>query len=459
VLWGNYNGRPVRTITILDGITSKLSADKIVYDQACDLVENKVTESYFSKSSMDGKKGLKVTYWNSGDRTGDVVATQQIADPIKLTTAGQHEFASGVKLVGFSGKFETEFEAIRDEEIVFKFGATGYFALLVNGETLVKYSNWRTLPSRHPFKVEKGKKYKIEVHYAQLNNWQANIEFNFGKEVDVDFTNLIKKLEGVDVVVFAGGLSTQLEGEEMPVSFPGFKGGDRTDIELPLVQRNCLKELKKAGKKVIFVNCSGSAIGLMPETQSCDAILQAWYGGESGGQAVADVLFGEYNPSGKLPITFYRDTTQLADFEDYSMKGRTYRFMSDALFPFGFGLSYTKFNIGKGRLTTNTILTNGSTRLTVPVANAGKVIGTEIVQVYVRKVNDIDGPLKTLRAFQRVTVAAGKTAEASIELPASSFEFFDRKSGKMTIAPGPYEVLYGRSSDKKDLKIEKVIVQ
>ncbi|HEU5289782.1 MAG TPA: xylan 1,4-beta-xylosidase, partial [Cyclobacteriaceae bacterium] len=371
VLWGNYNGRPVRTITILDGITQKVSADKIVYDQACDLVDNKVTESYFSKSSFEGKKGFKASYWNSGDRTGDVIATQQITDPIKLTTAGQHEFASGVKLVGFSGKFETEFEATQDEEIVFKLGATGYFALLVNGQTIVEYSNWRTLPSRHPYKVEKGKKYKIEIRYAQLNNWQANLEFNFGKETDIDFTGLIKKLEGVDVVVFVGGLSTQLEGEEMPVSFPGFKGGDRTDIELPMVQRNCLKELKKAGKKVIFVNCSGSAIGLVPETQSCDAILQAWYGGESGGQAVADVLFGDYNPSGKLPITFYRDTTQLADFEDYSMKGRTYRFMSDALFPFGFGLSYSKFNIGKGRVTANVISTSGSTRLTVPVSNLG----------------------------------------------------------------------------------------
>lgn len=459
MLWGNYNGRPVRTITILDGITSKVSANKILYDKACDLVEDKVTESYFSKSSIEGTKGIKATYWNSGDRTGGIVSTQQITDPIKLTTAGQHEFAPGVKLVGFSAKYETEFEADQDEEIVFKFGATGFFELLVNGETLVKYSNWRTLPSRHPYNVEKGKQYKIEVHYAQLNNWQANLEFNFGREVDVDFTELIKKLEGIDVVVFVGGLSTQLEGEEMPVSFPGFKGGDRTDIELPLVQRNCLKELKKAGKKVIFVNCSGSAIGLVPETQRADAILQAWYGGESGGQAVADVLFGDYNPSGKLPITFYRDTTQLADFEDYSMKGRTYRFMSDALFPFGFGLSYTKFNIGKGRLTTNVIPMNGSTRLIVPVSNSGKMNGTEIVQVYVRKVNDIDGPLKTLRAFQRVTVAAGKTVEASLELPASSFKFFDRASGKMMVTMGVYEILYGNSSDDKQLRKERITIQ
>jgi beta-glucosidase len=216
---------------------------------------------------------------------------------------------------------------------------------LVNGESLIRYDNWRTLPSRLPYKVESGKKYKIKIRYAQMYDWQANIEFDFGREVDVDYTGLLKKLQGIDVVVFVGGLSTMVEGEEMPVEFPGFIGGDRTDIELPLVQRNCLKALKKAGKKVVFVICSGSAIALVPETESCDAILQAWYPGESGGQAVADVLFGDFNPSGKLPVTFYKNMKQLPDFEDYSMKGRTYRFMSDPLFPFGFGLSYTTFSI------------------------------------------------------------------------------------------------------------------
>ena len=424
MLWGNYNGTPVRTITILDGITSKLSANKILYDKGCDLVEDKVTESYFSKCSIDGKKGFKATYWNNKDFTGDVVATQQIVNPIKLTTAGQHEFAPGVQLEGFSAKYETEFIASQSEEIVFKCGATGYFELLVNGESVTKYDNWRTLPSRLPYKVESGKKYKIEIRYAQLNNWQANIEFNFGKEVDVDYTDLLKKLQGIDVVVFVGGLSTQLEGEEMPVSYPGFKGGDRTDIELPVVQRNCLKALKQAGKKVIFVNCSGSAIALTPETESCDAILQAWYGGESGGQAVADVLFGDYNPSGKLPVTFYKNSGQLPDFEDYSMKGRTYRFMSDALFPFGFGLSYTTFSIGNAQFSKTAINANESVELTIPVSNTGKRNGTEIVQVYVRKVNDTDGPLKTLKGFQRVEcVLPGKPVRLSLTclIPRSSF--------------------------------------
>lgn len=460
MLWGNYNGTPVRTISILNGIKSKLPANSVLYDKGCDAVENKVTQSYFSKTIAEGKKGFKATYWNNRERTGDVVITDQVINPFKITTAGDHEFASGVKLVGFSAKYETEFTAPETEEIVFKAGATGYFELLVNGKSLARYNNWRTLPSRIAYNVEKGKTYKIEIRYAQLNNWQANLEFDFGKELDVDFTGLINKLKGIDVVVFVGGLSTLLEGEEMPVNYPGFKGGDRTDIELPLVQRNCLKALKAAGKKVIFVNCSGSAIGMVPETQSCDAILQAWYAGESGGQAVADVLFGDYNPSGKLPITFYRDTTQLADFEDYSMKGRTYRYMTaEPLFQFGYGLSYTSFNIGEAQLNKTQIKKDESLSVTIPVSNTGKRSGTEIVQLYIKKVNDTNGPVKTLRGFQRTTIAAGKTVNAVIDLQPSAFEFYNDKTLQMDVTPGEYELWYGNSSAAKDLKMVKVTIQ
>ncbi len=458
MLWGNYNGTPDFTISILDGIKTKLPARKIVYNKGCDLVEDKVTQSYFAQCSFDGKPGFKATYWNNPNRKGEMMTTQQIANPIKMTTAGQHEFASGVKLEGFSARYETEFVPKTSEEIVFKGGATGHFELLVNGDTLAKYNNWRTLPSRVPLMVEAGKTYHIEIHYAQLNNWQANIEFNFGKEVNVDYTDLINKLKDIDVVVFAGGLSGKLEGEEMPVSYPGFKGGDRTNIDLPAVQRNCLKTLKDAGKKVVFVNCSGSAIALTPETQTCDAILQAWYGGESGGQAVADVLFGDYNPSGKLPITFYKSSDQLKGFEDYSMQGRTYRYMNDALFPFGYGLSYTKFDIGTASLDKTKIKADESIEMTIPVTNSGKRDGTEIVQVYVRKVNDLEGPLKTLRGFKRVELKAGKTQQATIDLPSSSFEFYDWSQRKMTVTHGEYEIYYGSSSDDKDLKKIKITI-
>jgi len=267
-------------------------------------------------------------------------------------------------------------------------------------------------------------------------------------------------LKGIDQVIFVGGISGMLEGEEMPVSYPGFKGGDRTDIQLPEVQRNCLKALKAAGKKVIYVNCSGSAIGLVPKTESCDAILQAWYGGESGAQAVADVLFGDYNPSGKLPITFYKDTTQLPGFEDYSMKGRTYRYMtSEPLFSFGYGLSYTSFAIGNAQLNKTQLGKDESVVLTIPVTNTGKRSGTEIVQVYVKKVSDTSGLVKTLRGFKRTDVAAGKTVNALISLPYSAFQFYDDKELKMTVMPGEYEIWYGTSSNANDLKVEKITIQ
>ena len=453
MLWGNYNGTPVRTISILDGITSKIGEKSIVYDKACDLVEDKVTQSYFSQISFDGKPGFKATYWNTPDYSGEIVAIQQIVNPIKLTTAGQHEFASGVKLEGFSGKFVAEYVPEKDQEIVFNFGATGHFELFVNGESLRSYNNWRTLPSKIPYMVEKGKKYTIEIHYAQLNNWQANLEFNFGKEIPVNYEDLLKKLKGIEIVIFVGGLSTKLEGEEMPVSYPGFKGGDRTDIALPSVQRNCLKTLKDAGKKVIFVNNSGSAIGLVPETTSCDAILQAWYGGESGGQAVADVLFGDYNPSGKLPVTFYKDTTQLPDFEDYSMNGRTYRFMkAEPLFPFGHGLSYTNFKIGEAQLDKSEIDTSSSVNITISISNEGKTEGVEIIQVYVHKQGLEEGPIKTLKGFKRVNLKPNEMKNVTINLPSNSFEFYDKKARSMKVMPGNYEIFYGNSSDDKQLK-------
>lgn len=460
MLWGNYNGTPVRTISILNGIKSRLGADKVFYDKACDLVENKVTKSYFAKTIAGGKKGFSASYWNNRERKGDIVTTDQITNPFKITTAGDHEFASGVKLVDFSAKYETDFTAEETEEIVFKCGATGYFELFVNNKSLARYNNWRTLPSRIAYNVEKGKTYHIEIRYAQLNNWQANLEFDFGKELDIDFSSLVERLKGIDEVVFVGGLSTLLEGEEMPVNYPGFKGGDRTDIQLPLVQRNCLKALKAAGKKVIFVNCSGSAIGLVPETQSCEAILQAWYGGESGGQAVAEVLFGDYNPSGKLPVTFYKDTTQLADFEDYSMKGRTYRYMTtEPLFAFGHGLSYTTFSIGNAQLTKSTIKKDESITITIPVTNSGKTNGTEIVQVYVKKLNDEQGAIKTLRGFKKVTIAAGKTLNAVVELTPDSFAFYNPGNLQMDVTPGEYELWYGNSSATGNLKVTRITIQ
>ena len=255
----------------------------------------------------------------------------------------------------------------------------------------------------------------------------------------LDEAAVLKQLEGVDVVVFAGGISPRLEGEEMPVHVPGFSGGDRTDIELPDVQRRLLKALHEAGKKVVLVTFSGCALGLVPETETCDAILQAWYPGQEGGTAIADILFGEVNPSGKLPVTFYKNVDQLPEVEDYNMEGHTYRyFRGEPLYPFGFGLSYTTFAYGEAKVKGKKII--------IPVTNTGDCDGTEVVQLYVRKPDDVAGPNKTLRAFRRVAVPAGQTVEVTIPLDKETFLWWDEKAQDMVPVRGNYELLYGGSS-------------
>ena len=256
---------------------------------------------------------------------------------------------------------------------------------------------------------------------------------------------ILKQLEGIGTVIFAGGISPRLEGEEMRVNLPGFRGGDRTDIQLPAVQRQLLKCLYEAGKEVILVNFSGSAMGLEPETETCAAILQAWYPGEEGGTALADILFGDVNPSGKLPVTFYKGIDQLPDFEDYAMKGRTYRYFEGVpLFPFGYGLSYTSVEYGEAQLKKGA--------LEIPVINTGDRDAVEVVQLYTRRVGDTEGPLKSLRGFQRVLVPAGETVRVTFPLTDEVFLSWSEEADDMVPVKGEWELLYGGNSSDPALQ-------
>ena len=270
---------------------------------------------------------------------------------------------------------------------------------------------------------------------------------------DFDVEKFVAAAKDYKTVIFAGGLASCLEGEQLEVSAPGFDGGDRTTLCLPDVQKRVIKALHDAGKRVILVNFSGSAMAFADEAKWCDAIVQAWYLGQEGGKAIADVLYGDVNPSGKLPLTFYADDSQLADFEDYSMKGRTYRyFEGKPLYPFGHGLSYTTFKFGKARITETA---DGSKALVVNVRNTGKRAGEDVVQLYISRADDHEGPIKTLRGFKRVTLKAGEQAEVSIPINDDTFLWWNPATGRMNPMEGEYTLHYGDTSDSKSLKTIK----
>ena len=455
MMWGNYNGTPNKTVTILDGIKAKQK--KVVYFPGCDLTYDKVMECHLATecTTPDGKKGLKGTFWNNTEMEGKPFTTEYYTKPLAVTTNGMHVFAANLPIEDFSAKYETTFAPKEAGEYVLNVEGTGEFEVLVNGSRKAYHRIWRSTPTRTVLNAKAGEKFQVEVRFKTVKTWGAGMKINIARELPIDYQQTIAQLKGIDKVIFVGGIAPSLEGEEMPVNIEGFKGGDRTNIELPKVQREFLKALKAAGKQVIFVNCSGSAIALEPEVQTCDAIVQAWYPGQEGGTAVADVLFGDVNPSGKLPVTFYKRSDQLPDYEDYSMKGRTYRYFNDALFPFGYGLSYTTFEVGKASSSVN----GDAIAINFTVENTGKRDGTEIVQVYIRNTADKEGPLKTLRAFKRVDVKAGQTVTETLSLSRESFEGWDSETNTMRVKPGKYEVLVGNSSMDKDLQHLTVQIQ
>jgi beta-glucosidase len=258
-----------------------------------------------------------------------------------------------------------------------------------------------------------------------------------------------------DVIIYVGGISPRLEGEEMKVDYDGFSGGDRTEIELPSVQNELLKALQATGKPVVFVNCSGSAIAMPWEATNLPAILQAWYPGEQGGRAVADILFGDVNPSGRLPVTFYRATADLPAFDNYSMSNRTYRYFNGrADFAFGHGLSYTKFDYNSPKLNGTNFTANDTIKLTFSLLNAGARDGDEVAQVYFRQVNSARPQAKlALCGFVRIHLQASQGARFTMNIPTERFRCWDAAKKQYTVEPGNYELLVGAASDDIRLRV------
>ncbi|WP_313381798.1 beta-glucosidase [Proteiniphilum saccharofermentans] len=474
MLWGNYNGIPSSTVTIAEGIRRKLPLAEIIYDKGCDLVDPWTRTSLYDnlKSAPQGEKGLDVRFYNNSTFSGEAAAAVINATGIHYSSHGGTALAPGVDRENTSTRISGLFTAPYTGEVVFSAHASDGYRLFIDGkEVLSRQGREATVPAEYAVNLEKGKDYQIALEHIQKGR-NVSIGFDVFRKEKADFSNLMAKLNDVDAIIYVGGLSPSLEGEEMPVNAEGFKGGDKVSIDLPKIQREFLSELRKTGKPVVFVLCTGSALALEQDEHNYDALLCAWYGGQAAGTAVADVLFGDYNPAGRLPVTFYKTLEQLDNalskhddpqrqgFENYDMEGRTYRYMKETpLYAFGHGLSYSTFTYGDAGISSKEIKGNKEIAVTIPVTNSSTRDGDEVVQVYVRRNNDPEAPNKSLRAFRRIHLKAGETWPVELTITPEAFEFYDGNVDGLVMKPGSYTILYGGTSDEINQKQIEVKVK
>ncbi|HPB03597.1 MAG TPA: glycoside hydrolase family 3 C-terminal domain-containing protein [Bacteroidaceae bacterium] len=461
--YGNYNGTPIREnqISILQAIRAKVPNANIIYDRACELADEYLTVSHIQ--NLNGGQGIYAEFFNNVNMSGTPVA-KGYYNEVNMRTMGDYRFAEGVEFNNFSARMTGKFVADFTGDLSYNLRGNDTWKLTVNGRVIAEQKEAAqqgaggmrrgTQPQAPSFRVVKGQTYNIQLDYTKGATGSAYLTFDLSQRKLAEFGSVAQKVKDADVIIMVCGISARLEGEEMRVNYEGFSGGDRTRIELPKVQLNLLEAMYKTGKPVILVNCSGSAIGFGAVENQYQALLQAWYGGQAGGLAVADVLFGDYNPAGRLPVTFYKSTDQLPDVEDYNMdSGFTYRyFKGEPLYAFGYGLSYTTFAYGDATLSKKSIKAGGTVDITVPVTNSGNRDGDEVVQIYIKSLDNPDAPIKALKGFKRVNIPAGQTAQVKITLEPKAFEYYDGRIDELAAMPGRYKILYGPSSLDKDLK-------
>ena len=456
LLNGNYGGTPTENHkhSLLEGIRNAVPGATLIYQKACELNDEYQTVHHLQ--DFNGGKGVLVEFWNSETSPfeGETPAPVKTGyyNELNFSTFGAWGFAEGVSndniCVRISGKYTATFTG----EMKYTLSSDNGYVLKVNGQVVEEnkggggrrgFGFGRRGVEYKSFNVEKGKDYDVVIEYRRGKGQFAMLRGDICERKLADFTDLANVARQADAIVIIGGISARMEGE----------GGDKQTIELPKVQQMLVKAMHQTGKPVVFVNCSGSAIAFGSVEGQYDALLQAWYPGQGGAKALAEVLFGDYNPGGKLPVTFYRSNDDLPDFMDYSMKNRTYRYFTGVpQYAFGYGLSYTTFNVGQGKLSAKSMKKNGKVTLTVPVTNTGDREGTETVQVYVKRLNDAGAPIKALKGFQKLTLKAGETKQAEITLDGEAFEYYEEKIDELAVKPGKYQILYGKSSRDEDLQ-------
>jgi beta-glucosidase len=460
VLLGNYNGFPSQYFTPLDGIKNKVSDDtKIYYEAGTELILEKATMSLVPEEflSFKGKRGLEATYYNNHDFSGTPVETRVEKvinsnwnlNPIKgLDEANFAVEYKGTIKVAVSGEYLLGLQSHHK----------GY-TLAIDGEVIVDNTD---KPKRRiieeSIQLEKGKSYTVNIKYYH-EGYPAKLKFVWASPEKTSFEKAIELAKKSDVVVFVGGISPGVEGEQMPVNSDGFDGGDKTNIDLPEIQTELLKALHETGTPVVLVLLNGSALAVNWENDNLPAIVEAWYPGELGGKAIADVLFGDYNPSGRLPVTFYKSHKDLSPFVNYSMKGRTYRyFEGEALYPFGYGLSYTNFKYDKLKLSKDEIKVDEAIKVSVKVKNVGDLKGEEVVQLYIKDlVSSVKRPLKNLRGIKRISLKPGKATTVTFEITPEDLSFFDTDQHKKIVEPGTFEIGIGAASNSfETVKLEVI---
>ncbi len=448
VLWGNYNGRPSRLITPLAGITNAVSPNtKVTYAPGSTLAGESVVTVPASALTVNGvgtEHGLKAEYFNNQEFRGPA-ATVRTDARIDFNW-GRYQPAPQVRENNFSVRWTGKLTAAESGKYDLGFTADDGARLYFDGRLLI--DAWAGNPNKtvtREVTLEAGRSYELRMEYFQTNREAvAKLVWSYPGLAERQIEEAVRAANETDASILVLGISAGLEGEEMTVKVEGFRGGDRTDISLPKGQEALLKAVVATGKPVVVVLLSGSALAVNWANHNAPAILQAWYPGGEGGTAIADVLFGDYNPAGRLPVTFYKSVDQLPPFTDYSMRGRTYRyFAGEPLYPFGFGLSYTRFTYSNLRLSPRQVQAGEAIKVSVDVRNVGEREGNEVVQLYLTDVAaSAPVPIRTLVGFDRISLRPGEKRNVTFTITPRQMSLIDER-GKRVIEPGEFLISAG----------------
>ncbi len=447
VLLGNYNGIPTHTVSILEGMRKEFAGTTINYVPGTQFLSKNYEPVPSALLSTDGKPGVRATYLKGDIATflaekPDVTQLATRAEPNIDASQPLPAAAAGVKPLAMRWEATLTPQSSGDYDLGVQ--GDGFFRISVDGKVVANADDTHGYEAKvGRVHFEAGKPYKVRVEYSQVNRPAPRAHLVWMKIDRKPSQAAIEAAKNADVTVAVVGITSELEGEEMQVDEPGFKGGDRTSLDLPQPEEDLIEALAAAGKPLVVVLTNGSALAVNWASEHANAILDAWYPGEEGGTAVAQTLSGRNNPAGRLPVTFYKSVDQLPPFEDYAMQGRTYRYFTGApLYPFGYGLSYSTFSYSGLSLPTDAVNAGDSLAAEVTVTNTSNRAGDEVAQLYLTFPNVPGAPLRALRAFRRVHLNAGASQKVRFELKPRDLSMVT-EAGEPIVAEGTYTISVG----------------